>query len=69
MMDLTVAILESVSTGTFLYVIFVELIPNELRVKGLDAIAQLLLVIIGFGFMAGIQGIDSLGDLIYAKAN
>ena len=69
MMDLTVAILESISTGTFLYVIFVELIPNELRVKGLDAIAQLLLVIIGFGIMAGIQGIDSLGDLIYAKAN
>ena len=69
MMDLTVAILESISTGTFLYVIFVELIPNELRVKGVDAIAQLLLVIIGFGIMAAIQGIDSLGDLIYAKAN
>ena len=61
-MDLTVAILESISTGTFLFVVFVELLPNELQLRERNAIGQLVLVLLGFVIMAALQSMDALTD-------
>ena len=61
-MDLTVAILESISTGTFLFVVFVELLPNELKLRDRDAIGQLVLVLLGFIIMAALQSMEALTD-------
>ena len=61
-MDLTVAILESISTGTFLFVVFVELLPNELKLSDRDAIDQLVLVLLGFIIMAALQSMEALTD-------
>ena len=46
-MDLTVAVLESISTGTFLFVVFVELLPNELQLRERNAITQLVHDVVG----------------------
>ena len=58
-MDLAVAILESISTGTFLFVVFIELIPKELNLHSDEAIKQLLYVIFGFIFMAGVEALTA----------
>ena len=61
-MDVTVAVLESISCGTFLFVVFVELLPNELQLRERGAIGQLVLIILGFGGMCGLQALDALTD-------
>ena len=61
-MDLTVAVLESISTGTFLFVVFVELLPNELQLRESNALTQLILVLVGFVAMAALQSMEALTD-------
>ena len=59
-MDLTVGLLESISSGTFLFVVFIELIPKEMNLHSDTAFSKLLLVIFGFTIMAGMQALTAV---------
>mgnify|MGYP006944990004 CR=1 FL=1 len=61
-MDLSVAVLESIATGTFLFVVFIELIPKQMDLHANDAIKQLTLVIIGYTIMAGMQALNAFSE-------
>lgn len=61
-MDLTVGILESISTGTFVFVVFMELVPKGMDLHAQDAMKTVLLVMIGFGIMAGFQALDLISS-------
>ena len=39
-MDLSVAILQAISTGTFLFVVFMELLPQELQLREKNALTK-----------------------------
>lgn len=47
---LLTAILQGVATGTFLYVLFIEIIPSSMA--GTDSLAQIVLMLVGCIFMA-----------------
>ena len=61
-MDLAVAILESIATGTFLFVVFIELIPKEMNLHAEGAIKQLIFVICGYALMAGMQALNAFSE-------
>ena len=61
-MDVAIAILGSISTGTFLFVVFIELIPKELNLDADGEIKQLIYVIFGFTLMAGMQALSPISD-------
>lgn len=61
-MDLAVGLLESISTGTFLFVVFVELMPKELDLRSQNAFSKLALIILGFLIMSGFQALGALED-------
>jgi zinc transporter 1/2/3 len=61
-MDLSVAILQAISTGTFLFVVFMELLPQELQLREKNALTKLIFILIGFCVMAGLQALDALND-------
>merc|ERR1712130_358530 len=61
-MDLAVGLLESISTGTFLFVVFIELMPKEMNLTERNAISRLMLVILGYALMAGMQSLHALAE-------
>ena len=61
-MDLAVGLLESISTGTFLFVVFIELMPKEMNLTERNAIGRLMLVILGYALMAGMQSLHALAE-------
>ena len=61
-MDLAVGLLESISTGTFLFVVFVELMPKELDLRSQNAFRKMVLIILGFVLMGGMQALGALED-------
>ncbi|CBY19542.1 unnamed protein product [Oikopleura dioica] len=61
-MDLTVGVLESISTGTFVFVVFMELVPKGMDLHAQDALKTVVLVMIGFGIMAGFQALDLISS-------
>ena len=61
-MEMTVAVLQAISTGTFVYCLFIEVFPGELKLGKGREIEQLILLLIGFGAMAGLQTLDALTE-------
>ncbi|XP_072018278.1 zinc transporter ZIP1-like [Amphiura filiformis] len=58
--DLANGVLQSIAAGTFLFVVFFEILPRELHGhKKCDGGLNLLLTLLGFGLMAGLQTIGS----------
>ena len=53
-------VLQSVAAGTFLFVVFFEILPRELHChQRLDGALNLMFTTLGFGLMAGLQAIGS----------
>jgi len=57
-----VGVLESISTGTFVFVVFMELVPKGMDLHAQDALKTVVLVMIGFGIMAGFQALDLISS-------
>ncbi|XP_072032471.1 zinc transporter ZIP1-like [Amphiura filiformis] len=58
--DLANGVLQSIAAGTFLFVVFFEILPRELHChEKLEGALNLLCTMLGFGLMAGLQSIGS----------
>ena len=53
-------VLQSIAAGTFLFVVFFEILPRELHChRRLDGAFNLTFTLLGFGLMAGLQAVGS----------
>ncbi len=56
--DLANGVLQCIASGTFLFVVFFEILPRELHCHNkIDGALNLVLTLLGFGLMAGLQAI------------
>lgn len=50
-------ILQGLATGTFMFVTFIEILPQELKAKG-DRMIKFAVMLLGFGIIAGVTSLE-----------